>query len=142
MLMSSTKKITLQTVNIPFKSFPQILKLSYFTKTAFFHRVVTARNRSVDSDETESFIDSHFPTCILFNDCEKRSKDLRFLVAYLHLKQCDNTEPNAFTICFLFQKIQFICNDILYDGRLLLLLTSINIWFSDIHKKGLRTLHG
>lgn len=33
MLMSS---VTLQTVNIPLKSVPQVLKLSSFTKTAFF----------------------------------------------------------------------------------------------------------
>lgn len=33
MLMSS---VTLQTVKIPFKSVPQVLKLSSFTKTAFF----------------------------------------------------------------------------------------------------------
>lgn len=105
MLMSSAKRITLQTVNIPFKRFPQVLKLSSFTKTAFFHRAVTARNRSTDSDEKESFIDSHFPTCRLFNDCEKRSKDLRILVPYLHLNSV--ITPNKCFYClfvFYFRK--------------------------------------
>lgn len=99
MLMSSAKRITLQTVNIPFKRFPQVLKLSSSTKTSFFHRVVTVRNRSVDPDEKESFTDSYFPTCRLFNDCEKRSKDLRILVPYLRLNSV--ITPNQMLLLFV-----------------------------------------